>query len=356
MTPVGSRSGKVLLQVALSASGHGQFKSRGVLADAGLAQGEKRISPKRVRLKLVLAGVGGTFRVAVVQPCGSTQSTWKIVGGTKAYHGVAGHGTGRGRIACGRASTRVYLSGVATRPVLPLALPGTYRGTNASVNLRATFDVVPTGGAVANATFVQLVARCSDSRILFLSPTFDATYRIGADRRFSISENGYQVSGTFFNRLAKGTIAYDRGDCHAAPLSWSATTPPPGIPSVPHGRYCGFTLQGPGVCVDATTSGWAANIRMGANIRCFSPDRATFPISYDYPGMAAISPDLTFHASLAKIPLDGGGFMSWRITGRFDGTQGVSGSGGFTDVSLFRNGKLYSCRGAVSTFTATLGR
>src|SRR6478736_2772926 len=96
VTPVGSRTGKVLLRVTLNASGHGTFKSRGVVADAGLAQGDKRVSPKRVRLKLVLAGIGGTFRVVVTQPCGSTRNTWTIVRGTKGYHGVTGHGTGRG--------------------------------------------------------------------------------------------------------------------------------------------------------------------------------------------------------------------------------------------------------------------
>ncbi len=356
MNPVGSRSGKVLLQVTLNASGHGKFRSRGVVADAGLAQGDKRVSPKHVRLKLVLAGVGGTFRVVVIQSCGSAQSAWKIVGGTKGYHGVTGHGTGRGRIPCGRGGSSVSLSGTATRPVLPLAFPGTYRGTNASLNLRATLDVIPTGGAVTNASFVQLVARCMDSRILFLSPKFTATYKIGADKRFSISDNGYQVSGTFSNRLAKGTITYDSGDCHMAPATWSATTPPPGIPSVQSGRYCGFTLQGPGVCVDATSTGWAANMRMGANIRCTSPDKAVFQISYDFLGMAVIGSDLSFHAALAKIPLDDGGSMSWRISGKFDGAEGVSGTGGFTDVSLFRNGKLYTCRGAVSSFTAKLGR
>jgi hypothetical protein len=263
---------------------------------------------------------------------------------------------GSGRIPCGRGGATVYLSGTAKRPVLPLALPGTYRGTSASLNLRVTFDVVATGGAVTNATFVQLVARCSDSRILFLSPKFSTTYRIGTDERFSIFENGYQVSGTFSNRLAKGTIAYDSGNCHMAPAAWSATTPPPAIPSVPRGRYCGFTLQGAGVCVDATSTGWAANFRMGANIRCYSPDKAVFQISYDFPGMAVIRPDLTFHAALAKIPLDGGGAMSWRIAGKFDGAQEVTGTGGFTDVSLFRNGKLYSCRGAVSSWSAKLGR
>lgn len=355
-TPVGVHTGKLLLQVTVSASGHGKFASRGVVADSGLATSERRISPKRVRLKLTLTGVGGTFRVVVAQLCGSTKSTWTIVTGTKAYRGLSGQGTGRGRIPCGRGAARVYLSGTAKRPILPLVSPGTYRGTHASLNLRVTFDVVATGGALTNAAFVQLVARCANSRIVFLSPKFSGNYPIGTDKRFSFAENGYQVSGAFANHTAKGTIGYDSGGCHMDPVSWTATTPPPGLPSVRSGSYCGFTLQGPGICVDATPDGWVANARMGANIRCTSPDSAVFKISYEFPGLIVIRPDLTFHAELAKIPLDGGGSMSWRITGKFDGDQGVTGSGGFTGVSLFRDGRLYSCRGAVSEWSAQLGR
>jgi hypothetical protein len=355
-TPVGSHTGKVLVQVTLSASGHGKFSSRGVVADSGLVAGEKRVSPKRVRLKLTLTGVGGKFRMAVLQTCGSSRSTWTIVTGTKAYRGLSGHGTGRGRIPCGRGGARVYLSGSATRPVLPLALPGTYRGTHASLNLRVTFDVVATGGALTNASFVQLIARCGNSKILFLSPKFNANYSISTDKRFSFAENGYQVSGSFSTRSAKGTIAYDNGGCHMDPVSWVASTPPPALPSVPSGRYCGFQLQGPGICLNATTDGWVANVTMGGNIRCFSPESAVFKISYDFDGVIVIRSDLTFHAELAKIPLDGGGSMTWRLTGKFDGSQGASGTGGFTAVSLFRDGKLYSCRSAISAWTAQLGR
>jgi hypothetical protein len=355
VTPVGSHTGKLLLQVTVGASGHGKFTSRGVVADTGLVAGEKRVSPKRVRLKLTMTGVGGTFRVLVLQTCGSARSTWTIVTGTKAYRGISGKGTGRGRIPCGRGASRVYLAGTAKRPVLPLALPGTYRGTHTSLNLRVTFDVVATGGALTNASFVQLIARCGSSKILFLSPKFNANYPIGTDKHFSFSENGYQVSGSFSTRAAKGTISYDSGGCHMDPVSWTAATPPPALPTVPSGRYCGFQLQGPGICLSATTDGWVANVTMGGNIRCISPDNPVFKISYDFDGVIVIRSDLTFHAELARIPLDGGGSMTWRITGKFDGQQGATGTGGFTAVSLFRDGKLYTCRSAVSAWTANLG-
>jgi hypothetical protein len=356
VTPIGSHSGKLAVLVNLSSSGHGKFTARGVVADSGVAASERRVTPKRVRLKVTLTGVGGTFRIVVAQLCGSTKSTWTIVTGTKAYRGLTGHGTGRGRIPCGRGGVRISLGGTAKRAVLPLALPGTYRGTHASLNLRVTFDVVATGGAVTNASFEQLVARCASSKILFLSPRFTANYPIGTDKRFSFSENGYQVSGAFSTHSAKGTISYDSGGCHMDPVSWSAVTPPPALPLVRTGRYCGFTVQGPGICLTATPDGWVANTVMGGNIRCFSPDSAVFKISYQYDGLIVIRSDLTFHAELTKIPLDGGGSMAFRITGKFDTNGGATGSGGFTSVSLFRNGKLYSCRGAVSTWSAQLGR
>jgi hypothetical protein len=95
---------------------------------------------------------------------------------------------------------------------------------------------------------------------------------------------------------------------------------------------------------------------MGGNIRCFSPESAVFKISYQFDGLIVVRSDLSFHAELANIPLDGGGSMTFRITGKFDTDGGATGSGGFTSVSLFRNGKLYSCRAAVSNWSAHLGR
>jgi hypothetical protein len=354
--PVGVRSGKELIQVALSASGHGKFTARGVVADAGLALGEPRVSPKRVRLKITFTGVGGSFRVVVVQLCGKAGSTWTVVTGSQAYRGLSGHGTGRGRIPCGRGASHLYLSGTAKRPVLPRALPGTYRGTNTSLNLRVTFDVLATGSALTKASFGQLVARCNDSRILFLRPKFSANYPIGTDKRFSISENGYQVAGTFSSRSAQGTIAYDNGGCHMDRLSWTATTPPPPIPSAPSGRYCGFTLQGIGICLDATPDGWVANAQTSVNVRCLTPTKTVLRASYEFGGLIVLRTDLTFHEALARIPLDGGGSISWKISGRFDGNGGVSGSVAFSTVSLYHDGKLYSCRSASSSWNAQLGR
>lgn len=354
--PVGERSGKLVIQVALNASGHGRFTSRGVVADSGTALGDLRTSPKRAHLRLTFAGAGGTFRIMVVQLCGSTRSSWTVVTGSKAYRGLSGHGTGKGRVPCGRGATHLSLSGTGKRPVLPRALPGTYRGTRVSQNLRTSFDVPAAGNAVTNASFAQLVARCSDSRIVFLKPKFSGTYPIGTDKRFSIAEDGYQVTGTFASQSAQGTIAYDSGGCHMDRLSWTATIPPPPLPSVPNGRYCGFTLQGPGICVDAAPGGWVANAEASANVHCDSPEKTVLTVSYQFGGLIVLGSDLSFHAELAQIPLDGGGSITWRITGKFDGNGGVAGTVVFSNVSLSHAGKLYSCRNSSAAWTAQLGR
>ncbi len=354
--PIGVRSGKLVILVKLNASGHGNFTSRGVVTDAGSALGDLRTSPKRAHLRITFAGAGGSFRVMVVQLCGSTRSTWTVVTGSKAYRGLSGHGTGKGRIPCGRGASRLSLSGTAKRPVLPRVLPGTYRGTRPSQNLRASFDVLATGNALTDATFAQLVARCSDSRIVFLQPKFSGTYPIGADKRFSIADNGYEVTGTFSSQAAQGTIAYDNGGCHMDRLSWTATIPPPPLPSVPTGRYCGFTLQGPGICVDAAPGGWAANAQTNANVRCDSPEKTTLAVSYTFGGMIVLGSDLSFHTELAQIPLDGGGSITWKISGKFDGKGGVAGTVVFSNVSLYHDGKLYTCRNASASWTAQLGR
>lgn len=349
-------AGRLSLTVRLSASGRGTFSSRGLFADQGQAQAEKRSSPKRVRLRITLTGKSGKFRVVLTQLCGASRSTWAIVVGTKEYRDISGRGTGTGRIPCGLGASRLLLSGQVTNPVQRLAAPGTYRGSRPSVNMRTDFDVLSTGRALTNVSFKRILARCGNSRIVFLEPRFSGRYPIDSDRSFSIEENGYTVSGTFSMSSARGTIAYDTGECRMAPVSWSAANPPTALPRVPSGRYCGFTDKGPGICLDATTDARVVNASIGANLRCHTPDAAQFDFSINFAGSIEIRPDFTFRSELAGVPLEGGGAVTWIIEGRFDGKGEVAGSGGYKDVSLLRNGKLYKCRPNVATWTARLGR
>src|SRR2546430_10037285 len=101
-------------------------------------------------------------------------------------------------------------------------------------------------------------------------------------------------------------IAYDNGGCHMDRVSWTATTPPPALPSVPRGRYCGFTLQGIGLCLDVTPDAWVANAQTSANVRCYSPGKTVLRASYRFAAPILLRSDLPLHAELGRRPLDAG--------------------------------------------------
>jgi hypothetical protein len=157
----------------------------------------------------------------------------------------------------------------------------------------------------------------------------------------------------FKKTSATGTVTYAANGCSAEPLTWKVKNPPDPLPSVAHGRYCGFMLTGPGICLDATSDAWVTNVHMSATVKC--NDKKTFPLDYTYPGVITIRPDKTFSMNLTAIPLDSGGSMGWNIAGTFDDTGKAQGTGGFTQISLVRDGTRYSCRSSVTGWSAKLG-
>lgn len=351
-------AGKVVVTVSLEPSLRGTFSARGSITDSGAARGRRTISGKRVRLTLTLRGKEGEIGVRVMQLCGGRTSAWRVLSGSRAYARLHGGGAGRGVVRCDRrASYRSVLRGtVGTPATTPVAQAGTYSGTRFGKNLRAALEVLPDGRTVTNLSFRQIVARCEPPRISFLAPQFGGRYPLAEDGSFSIVAEGYLIVGKVGSGRASGTIAYEEGGCKAEAQSWTASTPPAAPPSVPQGRYCGFTLRGPGICLDAEADGWVANIRLGANVRCYAPQSKVFPVGYSYPGSIVIRPDLTFSTTLADVPLEGGGSALWRIKGTFDGVAEVTGRGGLAKVSLVRDGTRYQCRNAVSAWSARLGR
>jgi hypothetical protein len=96
-------------------------------------------------------------------------------------------------------------------------------------------------------------------------------------------------------------------------------------------------------------------VRFEVNLRCFEPEVTTFKFEYIYGGSLGIRPDLTFAGSLSEVPLAGGGSMRFSVSGKFDDVDKVSGKGGFSKVSIVRDGTRYKCRGAVSSFSAKRG-
>ena len=126
--------------------------------------------------------------------------------------------------------------------------------------------------------------------------------------------------------------------------------------SVTPGRYCGFSLTGSGVCLDATRDAWVTRVRFEVNLRCFEPQVTTFKFEYIYAGSLTLRPDLTFAGSLSNVPLAGGGSLRFSVSGKFDDAERrVAGTGGISKVTVVRDGTRYRCRNAVSSFTAKHG-
>lgn len=353
-----SLAGKATIVLSLNPSRQGTFAVRGAFTDSGPARGSRTVSANRARLTLRLRGDSGTIKVLVTQVCGKLKSAWKVLpGSTRAYQGLSGSGAGKGRIACrGRAAHRgVYTGSIRTPPAPPLAQPGLYQGPGFSPNLRATLEVLPDGRSITKLSFRQIVARCESAGVAFLEPEFSGTYPLAERGRLLITSEGYTVSGKFSLGRVKGTVTVDSKGCKAGPLSWTATIPPAPLPTVPTGRYCGFTLAGPGICLDAIPGAWVTKIHLAPTIRCTQPEEKSFKVDYTYEGLIAIRADLTFKATLSNIPLEDGGSMKFTISGTFDGAGEARGGGGLTRISLVREGTRYKCRNAASSWTAKRG-
>jgi hypothetical protein len=293
----------------------------------------------------------------VTQACGKKASTWKVVSGSGPYKGLYGAGKGSGRLTCAKKAAHrgVYTGTVRTPPPLAVAHPGSFRGSGFSPNLQVALEVLPDGRSLTNVSFRGIVARCQPPAVEFLEPMFSGTYPLSDNGRFSIAAEGYAVSGKLTAGSAKGSIAFDARGCKVERMNWTAINPPAPLPSVSSGRYCGFTLAGSGVCLDATRDASVTRVRFEVTLRCFEPEVTTFKFEYIYGGSLSIRPDLTFAGSLSEVPLAGGGSMRLSVSGKFDDVDKVSGKGGFSKVSIVRDGTRYKCRSAVSAFSAKRG-
>lgn len=351
-------AGKVTITVSLKLTQLGAFAVRGAVSDSGLARGRQTVSGGRARMALTLDGKAGRIKLLVSQPCGRTKSTWSVVSGSGSYKGLSGGGKGSGRLSCGKRAPHrgVYAGTVRTPPPTAVAQPGAYRGTGFSPNLRVAFDVLDDGRTLTNVAVRQLVARCQAPNVEFLELQLSGRYPLTDRGRFSIIGDGYTLAGKISGASARGSIRYEAGGCKVDSMNWKATSPAEPLPIVPAGRYCGFTLAGSGVCLDATRDAWVTRARFEVNLRCFEPEVTTFKFEYIYGGAIAIRPDFTFTGGLSNIPLAGGGSLKFTMSGKFDDAERrVAGKGGLSAVTIVRDGTRYRCRNAVSSFTAKLG-
>jgi hypothetical protein len=309
-------------------------------------------------MTLTLDSKTGRIKLLVTQPCGKSTSTWSVISGSGKYKGLSGKGKGSGRINCVEKAPHrgVYAGTVRTPPPTAVAQPGSYRGGGFSPNLRVGFDVLPDGRTLTDVSVGGLVARCQPPDVEFLAPVFSGRYPLAERGRFSITADGYTITGRISGASARGTIAFDAHGCKVESLNWTAVTPTEPLPSVSPGRYCGFTLTGSGVCLDATRDAWVTRVRFEVNLRCTEPQVTTFKFEYIYGGALALRPDLTFTGSLSDVPLTGGGSLRFSVSGKFDEAERmVEGTGGISNVTVVRDGTTYRCRNAISSFTAKLG-
>ena len=308
-------------------------------------------------MTLTLHGTGGRIKLLVNQVCGKAGSTWTVYSGTRKYLGLSGGGKGVGRISCGKRAPHrsTYTGAVRTPPPSAIAPPGTFRGTGSNPNHRMTFDVLPNGLALANVSFRQLVARCELPAVEFPAPRLAGPYALADDGRFSITEDGFTITGKVSGTTARGSVSYESGTCRAVRARWKASNPSQPLPLVSPGRYCGFTLAGGGVCIDASSDAWVTRTRFEVKLRCVAPSEATFVFEYVYGGALGIKSDLTFSGRLANVPLPGGGSLRFSVFGAFDDAGRVTGKGGISRVRIVRDGTMYTCRNAVASFSAKLG-
>ncbi len=104
-------------------SGRGTFTAKGALSDSGTVVAYRRVQGSldaahaTITLRFVTTGEKGTltYQVKTVIRPTTTTSTWKILSGTNAYHGLYGHGTERENAA----HTVVTLTGTISRPRQP---------------------------------------------------------------------------------------------------------------------------------------------------------------------------------------------------------------------------------------------
>ncbi len=355
---VSAIAGKVTITVSLKLTQQGTFSARGAVTDRGLARGRQTVSGNRARMTITLDSKDGRIKLLVSQGCGKSKSTWSVISGSGPYKGLSGGGKGSGRLTCARKAPHrgAYAGTVRTPPPTAVAQPGNYRGRGFSPNLRVGFDVLPDGRTLSNVSVGGLVARCQPSEVDFLAHEFSGQHPLSDHGRFSIAADGYTIAGKVSGASAKGSIAFEARGCKIESLNWSAVTPTEPLPSVSPGRYCGFTLTGSGVCLDATRDAWVTRIRFEVNLRCVEPQVTTFKFEYIFAGALALQRDLTFSGGLSDVPLAGGGLLRFSVSGKFgEAERSVTGTGGLSQVTIVRDGTKYRCRSAVSSFSAKLG-
>jgi hypothetical protein len=187
------------------------------------------------------------------------------------------------------------------------------------------------GIQVVSGIRLTVETTCEPARTLVYTYGLTTQAAVQDDRTFvsSVSFPGLEVTvaGVFdASRMsAEGSLRVQVTDrragaelrCDSGPVSWVAKTPP-ASPSARHGRFCGFTDQGLGLCFDVAGSPkTVGNFDLRVNTACTPP--GAFGLSSSVPTAYAIRDDNSF-----AFERSGTGTTS--AGGSFDFTQSMSGA------------------------------
>jgi hypothetical protein len=364
-------TGTVAIRVSFDAAGRGSFVARGAISDAGPATTGRSLSGRRIRLTQTLEGSYGTLVIRVEQACGSRRSTWRTLRGSGSYEGMSGGGSGTGGVPCSgrRQGFRGIYRGTVRSPALrPLATPGPYGGWTAQ-NERLTFEVLADGRRVSDIRIERLYAPCTPPLDVTVEPAFRATYPIAPDGSFSATFGASTITGRFNAAAATGTVTYSSSAtgpyvCTSGSVSWSASSPPPPLPSALPGSYCGSTAQDLGICLTLSSQSRLTHARAEVRLDCVlafddgarvPPERAERARFGATLGFGAGSVPLRSNLSFQVLgPLEGDAGGEYVLRGAFDEAGGASGT-----LSLHRTsfddqeGRVYTCLDALLGWRAT---
>lgn len=193
----------------------------------------------------------------------------------------------------------------------------------------------------------------------------------GNDRLFGLGGNDVLTGGPGFDRFSCGagrdTVNAERGepvarDCEivrrSAPEPAPAPTPtptppapsppPPPAPKPLPGKYCGFTQQGPGICLATDDTGQVVDeLVTSAIVDCTDGSRWTWSVSFRGQ-RTTVQPDLSFSYTYSG-PLSSSSpevtniQTSYRVGGRFTTTGEASGTVAISSISFTYEGTTYTC-------------
>ena len=274
--------GAIRIDAQFSTASRGTFRITGAISDTGRLVAVRRVSSGRVQLTQTLTGKAGTVRIRSTRQCAGGQGTWRVLSGSKAYAGLSGGGTASGGPRC-LGSTypahATYKGTVRTPPPPALAQPGRFGGAT-SQRVEVTFDVLE-GGRTFGALRLRVNTPCVGTTLTTaVFVLLQGPHEIASDGSFSLMSSTNPSTSTVTGRFTslttvEGTVAATTKltssatnttyDC-SAQVTWRASLPPP---AATPGTYCGFTNQGPSICLDVAASGReVTRLEVGVVVLC----------------------------------------------------------------------------------------